>query len=31
MTGDFEARKQRDTDKYNECTGNGVQVLLLYE
>lgn len=24
---DFEARKQRDTDKYNECTGNGVQVL----
>ena len=25
--GDFEARKQRDTDKYNECTSNGVQVL----
>lgn len=24
---DFEARKQRDTDKYNECTSNGVQVL----
>lgn len=23
---DFEARKQRDTDKYNECTSNGVQV-----
>lgn len=25
--GDFEARKQRDIDKYNECTSNGVQVL----
>lgn len=24
---DFEARKQRDTDKYNECASNGVQVL----
>ena len=24
---DFEARKQRDTDKYNECTSNGVQIL----
>ena len=24
---DFEARKQRDTDKYNECTSNGVQVI----
>ena len=24
---DFEARKQRDIDKYNECTNNGVQVL----
>ena len=24
---DFEARKQRDIDKYNECTGNGVQVI----
>lgn len=24
---DFEARKQRDADKYNECTSNGVQVL----
>lgn len=24
---DFEARKQRDIDKYNECTSNGVQVL----
>lgn len=24
---DFESRKQRDTDKYNECTSNGVQVL----
>ena len=21
---DFEARKQRDTDKYNECTSNGM-------
>lgn len=24
---DFEVRKQRDIDKYNECTSNGVQVL----
>lgn len=24
---DFEARKQRDTDKYNECTSKGVQVI----
>lgn len=24
---DFEARKQRDADKYNECISNGVQVL----